>query len=140
MNYAGMKIAVNNDIQSAGALETGRRLKVAKSDLPSQIPDGARVSVEPASFFKLRAGDYVVIRSRDGIALRRFVRSHIGPFTTLELATEHGTEKLPVKALMGRIIEVEAAGQKFDPNPTNWFSSMANRLTACGTRAPFCAA
>ncbi|MGE0494228.1 MAG: hypothetical protein AB7S38_33765 [Vulcanimicrobiota bacterium] len=135
MNYTGMQMKLNNDIQSAGALEGGRRLVVHHSDLNTTVPHGSKVAIDPCSFFKLRAGDMVVVRTSEGIALRRFVRSKISPAETrLVMATETGTQEMSVKSLMGRVREVEHKGQKFDPNPTSWLAILANRLTACGTR------
>lgn len=134
MNTITLNQEIRNEVQNLGNLEGERKLVVHRSDLPSAVPDGAKVRVHAVNHMNLKAGDFLVVRTEEGIGLRRFVKMNIGRRnTTLVVATETSTEEVKVRSLVGRVSLVEAGGRGFDPNPKSWFSSVAMRLTRCGT-------
>ncbi|MCA9791425.1 MAG: hypothetical protein KC910_06505 [Candidatus Eremiobacteraeota bacterium] len=138
MDYAGMRLAANADIQSAQAVTGEQKMTLRDSDHPRTVPSGSQVRVTPTSFMKLRPGEYVLVRGNSGIAVRRYVHACVTKESTrLVMATESATEEVGVGSLLGRVAEVSHQGKSFDPNPSGWFSSMANRLTYCGTRRLF---
>ncbi len=135
MNHdADFKNELKQELAGCAAPNGDGRMVVRHSDLPEQIPNGSKVTVRKTSYMKLKAGDFITVRTDEGVALRRFVSwSYARKNPILMVADADSVEEISHRTFMGRVVEVQDGSKKFDPNP-NWLSSLACRLTACGTR------
>lgn len=129
------KNEMKQELAGCAAPNGDGRMVVHHSDLPQQIPDGSRLTVRKTSYMKLKSGDFITVRTEEGVALRRFVTwSYARKNPILKVADSQEVEEISHRNFMGRVVQVETGKEKFDPNPNSWFSSLACRLTACGTR------
>jgi hypothetical protein len=127
---------------SASLAQGARRKKIrlSNSDLPSAIPAGSTISIESVAIGKLVMGDIICVTLGQGPQIRRFLRLKMTKSDTLIMTTHEGLdtkEALPKSALVGRVVEAEAGGAKWNPGKQNPFKRFWSKLTEYGTHKPF---
>ena len=117
-----------------------KKLRIANSEIPSAVPAGATVAVQQIPMSKLKMGDVLCVNVGNGPQLRRFVKLKIAKSDTYLLTTYDGYSKkeaLPNSAVIGKVVEAELGGKKWDPSKENPFRRFWSRLTEYGTHKPF---
>ena len=85
-------------------------------------------------------GDIICVNTGKSAQVRRFIKLKMTKSDTLLLTAYEGFDKkeaLPKSSLVGRVVEVEAGGQTWNPNKENALKRFWDRLTEYGTHKPF---
>lgn len=117
-----------------------KKFRIVESHLPSDIPHGAEVFVEPVAFGKLSMGDIICVNLNGAAKVRRFVKLKMTTSDTYLLAAYEGYDKkeaLPKSSLVGRVVKAEAAGKSWTPGKENILQKFWSKLTEYGTHKPF---
>jgi 3D (Asp-Asp-Asp) domain-containing protein len=136
---AGDLTAAATSASLAGGSKT-RKVSIVKSELPSIIPTGSRVSLESVAFGKLSMGDIICVNMGSSPQVRRFIRLKMTQSSTVLITAYEGfsqKEALPTTSLVGRVVQVDANGKTWDPSKENPLSRFWHKLTEYGTHKPF---
>lgn len=145
-DYSSLQNQMAGDMSAAAtaaALGGGggrKKIHIRQSELPSLVPNGARVWIEGTAISKLVMGDIICVTLGQGPQLRRFVRLKMTQSDTLLITAYEGFNKkeaLPKSSLVGKVVEAEAGGKKWDPNKQNPIARFWGKLTEYGTHKPF---
>ncbi|MEW6284141.1 MAG: hypothetical protein AB1758_36340 [Candidatus Eremiobacterota bacterium] len=140
--YRRLEDRVSGDVHKASIAanvtvnERAQRVRLRGSDLPSMIPPGALIEVEPVVFHKLKFGTVVYVKLGNELALRRFVRLEIiNDNDVLVLAKEKArrVDRIPANALVGRVAAAEFQGR---PVRIRHYGSIIDAWTDFGTTDP----
>ena len=146
-DYRGFQDKIGADMATASASAAGMertgssRVRLRNSDLETLVPSGASIEFQPTGCHKLKFGDIVLVRQNKEFVLRRFVSFHIGKgggaIVSLAKARPPLVEQFQDTMLVGRVMNVEARGQRYDPHKkeslgTRW----RNEWTCFGTSSP----
>lgn len=147
-DYTDLHQQIRGDVSAAAtaaSLADGRKrrkIRLRGSDLPSTVPGGSQISIEAVAVGKLVMGDIICINAGegDGPQVRRFVKLKMTKHDTLLLtASEASNTKLPLpkSALVGKVVQAESNGKKWDPTKENPIKKFWGKLTEYGTHKPF---
>ena len=145
-DYSKLQSQLAGDLSAAAATaamaDGGKRkkLRVSGSELASAVPAGATVKLEQVAMSKLKMGDILCVNLGQGPELRRFVKLKIAKTDTYLLTANDELsvkEPLPNSAVIGKVVEAEIAGRKWDPSKENPFRRFWSKLTEYGTHKPF---
>ena len=145
-DYATFRNSMMQDLNSAAIsarAQQGRsrqKLRLADSDLPTLIPSGADIVVQPSVFTKLKTGELIYVRTRQGLKVRRFIKLKSTAKDSYLTVTHEGSSKkelLPKGALIGKVLSVEHEGKKYNPGSEGLLARFRNLLTEYGTHVPF---
>ena len=147
-DYSNLHQSIAGDVTAAATAASlvggkkRKKLRLRGSDLPSLVPGGSQVCIEAVAVGKLTMGYIICINPGNGEApqVRRFVKLKITKDDTYLLTASEGVAKkqpLPKSALVGKVVEAEANGKKWDPTQENPLKKFWGKLTEYGTHKPF---
>ncbi len=113
-----------------------QRIRLRNSALPSMIPPGATIEIEPIVFHKARFGAVVYVKLENDLALRRFLRVEVireMDFIVVVREKAKRVERLPANSLVGRIIAAEFQGK---PVRLSHGGNLFDWMTDFGTTTP----
>lgn len=91
-----------------------QRIRLRNSALPSAIPAGATIEIEPITFHKVKFGAVIYVKLENELALRRFLRVEVikdHDFIVVVREKARRVEYLPANALVGRVIAADMQGK-----------------------------
>jgi hypothetical protein len=118
-----------------------KRVKLPTSHLKALIPDGCVIEIQSINFTKLQMGDVICVSSGRETLVRRFVKLKMTKQGEYLLTAYDGSgkkEALPKSCLLGKVVNVNANGQNYDPRKKeNPISAFWGKLTEYGTHKAF---
>lgn len=145
-DYEDFRNSIVSEVNSASitARAASGRLKqkfrITNSELPSLVPVGAEIEVEPIVFTKLKAGDVIYVRYNGKLSLKRYIKLKMTASNSYLTVTEEGSkeaEVLPKGCLVGKVVQASYKGKSYDPSKQGPVQGFINLLTEYGTHTPF---